>query len=164
MKGILSNVKLLYFIFFVSMLNVIWFLYYNNYRCIILFASSYLVLYLINKNMIFVLGLSLILVNSLYLLKLVKKEGFNSDKNDSDSDIDEDTFGAEPYNKFKKNILNNDESDSDDEDSNYMQDKNILKKLKKLDPIILNTIENMNSVHIQEINKTINKLTNAIDP
>jgi len=45
-----------------------------------------------------------------------------------------------------------------------MQDKNILNKLKKLDPNILNmlhnTIENMNSTNIKEINKTINELTN----
>ena len=42
--------------------------------------------------------------------------------------------------------------------------KSIIKKLKQLNPIILNTIENMNSVHIKEINKTINNLTDKMDP
>jgi hypothetical protein len=60
-------------------------------------------------------------------------------------------------------------SDEDDKsqqtDSNFMQDKSIIEKIKKLDPLILNALKNMNSIHIEEINKKINKLTNAIaDP
>jgi hypothetical protein len=71
----------------------------------------------------------------------------------------------------KENFLNifdknegyeSDESDKDEE-SKYMHDKSIIKKLKQLNPIILNTLENMNSVHIKEINKTINNLTNNPD-
>ena len=58
----------------------------------------------------------------------------------------------------------NEENEDNDEESKYMHDKSIIKKLKQLNPIILNTLENMNSVHIKEINKTINNLTDKIDP
>ena len=185
MKSIWKNIKLLYFIFFVSMIHIILFLYYNNSRCIILFTCVCLVTYLINKNMIFVLGVSLLLVDSLYLLNLVKKEGFEDYQ---DSESDENKMDTEPYtdnNELKTNLKNkkngdteyedsrynehtDDEKDSqnseDGEDSNYMQDKSIIEKLKKLDPVILNTLQKMNSIDIKEMNKTINKLSNAIDP
>jgi hypothetical protein len=148
--------------------------------------------------MIFVLGISLILVDSLYLLNLVKKEGFwgdalhegfdtdkyqldDIDERDQDQDVSQNkiTVTKSKINNdaidILKLILNaNDETkqkktiekfgEDEDEDSEYMHDKSIIKKLKQLNPIILNTIENMNSLHIKEINKTINELTNKMDP
>jgi hypothetical protein len=207
MKGykLFYNVKLLYFIFLISILNMIWFIYYNQ-RCILIYVCLCLAIYLINQNMIFVLGISLILVDSFYILNLVKTEGFWGDKMEGfdmpkKSNIKEskeskesnenyknyDMKNAKKYNedddislnsikelsKNKENFLNLFDKDegyesdtsnkSKDEESNYMHDKSIINKLKQLDPIILNTIENMNSVHIKEINKTINSLTNKID-
>ena len=80
MKGhmITHNVKLLYFIFLISILNMLWFVHYNQ-RCILVYICLCLAIYIINKNMIFVLGISLILVDSFYILNLVKKEGFWGD-------------------------------------------------------------------------------------
>jgi len=207
-----QNVNLLYFVFLISIINVLWFVYYNQ-RCILFFVCISLVIYLINKNMIFVLGISLILVDSLYLLNLVKNEGFwedisyNLDRegfNNKDTDLDSydknessDLDKSNKSNKFddmdvsqnkidkkdkKKSIFDilkeiyenkenyqekyDTEDDDQNEESNYMHDKSIIQKLKKLDPIILDTIQNMNSVHIKEINKTLNNLTNTnkLDP
>ena len=198
---ITHNVNLLYFIFLLSILNILWFVYYNQ-RCILIFICISLAIYLINKNMIFVLGISLLLVDSFYLLNLVKKEGFWGDKmyslegfnNKNDKyqldDIDENEENEENDKDVSNNVINTSKSDvitndsesilklflnnsienknekeefEDDEESNYMHDKSIIKKLKQLNPIILNTIENMNSLHIKEINKTINELTNKVD-
>jgi hypothetical protein len=156
--NIFKNVQILYFIFFVSILNVLWLLYKNDQNSIIIFASCCLVLYLINKNMIFVLGLSLIIVNIYSLVKT--KEGFEEKKEDIDSDIENDNQSMnlhsmdEPLEK---------EGYTDNEDS--MQDKTIMKNIKQLDPLIFNTIKNLNSVDIDKINKTINELTNKVkDP
>jgi hypothetical protein len=145
--------------------------------------------------MIVVLGLSLILVNSLYLLNLVKKEGFlgdnrienyendasNNSLNDEDDENNENDENDE--NDASNNLLKSKNKDKDkdknetftniisgisdeesDEETNYMHDKSIIKKLKQLNPIILETLQNMNSVHIKELNESINNLTDKIDP
>lgn len=208
MKGrmITHNVNLLYFIFLIAIVNMLWFVYYNQ-RCILVYICLCLAIYIINKNMIFVLGISLILVDSFYLLNLVKKEGFWGDSvgfegfdiSDNETDLsnnetdlsnnenaenyknydiknakhynDDDDISSNKVSNLKKeteNFLNmfdeGYEDEENDEESKYMHDKSIIKKLKQLNPLILNTLENMNSVHIKEINKTINNLTDKIDP
>jgi hypothetical protein len=127
--------------------------------------------------MIFVLGISLILVDSLYLFNLVKIEGFLGDEYDTSNNSNKperekrsfyETDPSDNLMKNKSENFSNTNSDNtaeeSDEESDYMHDKSIIKKLKQLNPIILNTIENMNSVHIKEINKTINNLTDKMDP
>ena len=220
MKGrmITHNVNLLYFIFLIAIVNMLWFVYYNQ-RCILVYICLCLAIYIINKNMIFVLGISLILVDSFYLLNLVKKEGFwgdsvgsegfdmsdnendetdknaenyknydiknakryNDDDDMSSNSIDSNIKNAKGYDDMSSNSIDSnikketenflnmlegyeDEDEENDEESKYMHDKSIIKKLKQLNPLILNTLENMNSVHIKEINKTINNLTDKIDP
>jgi hypothetical protein len=56
--------------------------------------------------------------------------------------------------------------DINDEESAYMQDKTILKKLKKLNPIIMETLMNMSSRDIDSMNKSINNIKNetVLDP
>ena len=104
-KNICNNVNVLYFIFLISILNILWFVYYNK-RCILIFVCCCLAIYIINKNMIFVLGISLILVDSLYLLNLVKKEGF---------------LGDEIVENYENDVSNNDVSNNlsqNNEDTN----------------------------------------------
>ena len=192
--SILKYVYLLYFVFFISLINVAWLIYYNKIKSIIIFASCCLAFYLVNKNMIFVLGLSLVIVNIASLVN--NKEGYkNKEKNDEDDDDDDDKEGFdeddddkegfdeddEGFDNNKNDIENelekltkkykskankdDDKDEDDDEESSYMQDKALMKKIKKLDPSIFNTIKNLNSVDIDKINKTINKLTNKVkDP
>ena len=197
--SILKNVKLLYFVFLLSLLNVTWLVYYKKIKSIIIFASCCLVFYLINNNMIFVLGLSLVIVNIASLVNNKDKEGYENKKktDDSESLDDEDAdennedradennedgvdenvkdkietfdegFEDDKLEKLKtlyKTKVN--ELDEDvDEESSFMQDKALMKKIKKFDPIIFNTIKNLNPVDIDKINKTINELTNKVkDP
>jgi len=180
-KNICNNVNLLYFIFLISILNMLWFIYYNK-RCILIFLSCCLAIYIINKNMIVVLGISLILVDSLYLLNLVKREGFlgddtSNDENDTsndenetsndENDISNNLLKSKSKSKGKNETFTNTPSISDeesDEETNYMHDKSIIKKMKQLNPIILDTLKNMNSVDIKELNESINNLTDKIDP
>lgn len=197
MKGYnICNVNLLYLICLISILNIIWFAFYNK-RCILIFLCCCLAIYIINKNMIFVLGISLILVDSLYLFNLVKKEGFLGDENDTSNLLDTndtnyendisnnllDTNDTNYENDTSNNLLDtNDENDTsnnnemftntintisdeeNDEALNYMHDKSIIKKLKHLTPNMIDMLANMNSVHIKELNETINNLTDRLDP
>jgi hypothetical protein len=138
--------------------------------------------------MIVVLGISLILVDSLYLLNLVKKEGFlgddrvenyeNDASNNSLNDEDDENFETnendasnnslkskdKDKNETFTNIISGISDEESDEETNYMHDKSIIKKMKQLNPIILETLKNMNSVHIKELNESINNLTDKIDP
>jgi len=189
MKGynnICNNINVLYFIFLISIINILWFVNYNK-RCILIFVSCCLAIYIINKNMIIVLGISLILVDSLYLLNLVKKEGFlgdnrvenyeNDASNNSSNDEDDENFENDASNNLLKgksksksknetftNIINSISDEESDEETDYMHDKSIIKKMKQINPIILETLKNMNSVHIKELNESINNLTDKIDP
>lgn len=183
--SILKNVYLLYFVFFISLINVAWLIYYNKIKGIIIFASCCLAFYLVNKNMIFVLGLSLVIVNIACLVN--NKEGYKNKKKDNKDDEDEkegfdeddvedkdEKYKKEGFDeddeddklkKLKKLNKSNVDEDEYDEASAFMQDKDLMKKIKKLDPNIFNTIKNLNSVDIDKINKTINQLTNKVkDP
>jgi len=190
-KNIYNNVKLLYFIFLISILNVLWFVNYNKH-CILIFVSCCLAIYIINKNMIVVLGISLILVDSLYLLNLVKKEGFLGDDNENDisnnlsknykndmnyendendendenyeNDISNNVSKSKDKNETFTNVITTISDEENDEETNYLHDKSIIKKMKQLNPIILETLKNMNSVHIKELNESLNNLTDKIDP
>uniref|UniRef100_A0A6C0D2L1 F5/8 type C domain-containing protein n=1 Tax=viral metagenome TaxID=1070528 RepID=A0A6C0D2L1_9ZZZZ len=81
---ILQNVYILYVVFLISLLNIGWFVYYNNYNNLIAFITCCLTVYLMNHNMIVVLGVSMVVVNTLSLFNLVKifntgfKEGATS--------------------------------------------------------------------------------------
>ena len=150
--NILNNIQLLYFIFLFSILNIVWLLYERDDNSIIIFASCCLVLYLVNKNMIFVLGLSLIIVNIYSLVK--EKEGYEN-KEDKEETTE------------KKNIVSEDEVDETEgyAENDLTQDESIMKKINQLDPIVFNTIKKLNSMDIDKINKTINELTNKVkDP
>jgi hypothetical protein len=56
--------------------------------------------------------------------------------------------------------------EDEDEESAYMQDKTIIKKLKKLNPVIMDTLMNMTSRDIELMNKSINNVKNdtILDP
>lgn len=183
-----KNIYVLYFIFLVSILHAGWFLYYKHFKSIIIFATSCLVIYLVNKNMIIVLGISIIIVDLLYTLN--KKEGFeekDSSMNSIMKSIDNSNNSIDNSNNSimdsimnlsidnSNNLLMNENmtmpidetnvdyaSQTDKETmSNYMEDKTII---QKLNPIITDSIKKMNSIYIEELNKNINALNNFKDP
>jgi len=228
---ILKNVYILYAVFLISLLNIGWFIYYNNYNSLIAFITCCLTIYLINHNMIIVLGLSMILVNTLSMFNLVKmnnqegfeegfEEGFKEgafnmsawrrqleayyraiqraqearrqaeiDKRNRELKEIAERLAAEAeaerlklksisetqsYNQTKtvetfknkgKDSNDSDDDSDDDEKTKYMEDKKIIDKIKKLDPIITDLLMNMNHGHIDTINQTLNHITggNVVD-
>lgn len=184
LKGI-KNTTLLYFIVFLSTINIIWFFYYN-FHSILIFFTCCLAIYLITKNMIYVLGISLFVTDLMYLInKKLNYEGFD-EKDNLENEINGSSTNMESsnmndikqiikhnigidlsYNKYMQNtkidLSGNKYMQNIGTDlsyNEYMQNKNIINKLKELNPNVLNTIENMNSTHIEEINKIINKIIN----
>lgn len=166
LKGI-KNITLLYFIVFLSSINMIWFFYYH-FHSVIIFFTCCLAIYLVTKNMIYVLGISLFITDLSYLVNK-NYEGFednqqenikNIENIENEYQIDTQRIDAS-YNKI--NDIKSTKIDLSNND--YMQDKNIINKLKQIDPNILNILENMNSMNIKELNETINKTTNKqLDP
>lgn len=85
--NISKNVNVLYLIFLLSVINILWFFYYNHYKNIIIFITLGLFISLITKNMIIVLGISLLLVNIYFILTENKKETMRNRKNKFFSNI-----------------------------------------------------------------------------
>jgi hypothetical protein len=123
--------------------------------------------------MIFVLGISLIIVNIHSLVKT--KEGFedNEEKEEKENktkesfdeeteafDEDKEAFDEDKEGHNERKRDNDNDKEAFNEENEYMQNKSIMDKMKKLDPLIFNTIKNLNPVDIEKINKTINELTN----
>ena len=73
--GILNNVKLLYVVFFISMANLLYFVYNKDNASIFLFAIVALMVYTFNTNMILVLLISTVVVDFLILVNSMNKEG-----------------------------------------------------------------------------------------
>ena len=71
MAHLLNNVKLLYAVFFISLVNLSYFIYNRDNDSIFLFAIISLVVYLFNNNMIVVLGSTMIFVNALILINSI---------------------------------------------------------------------------------------------
>jgi hypothetical protein len=115
--------------------------------------------------MIFVLGLSVIVVNLIFLLK--NKEGYEENKVSEELSILkllDSTIDTSNNLLVNENMTNdeNDENDDNNSISNFMEDKTILKKLNSN---VMDNIKNMKSnTSIEEFNEKINQLHNIKDP
>jgi len=106
---LLNNVNLLYIIFFVSLLNLSYFIYNKDTQSIFLFSVIALIVYLFNNNMIIVLLFTMICVNGLILINL-STEGL---ENKSEPDVQPiptipkiETIAPATYSKEKKEVIN----------------------------------------------------------
>lgn len=107
---LLNNVNLLYIIFFISLLNLSYFIFNKDTQSIFLFAVIALIVYLFNNNMIIVLLFTMICVNGLILINL-STEGL---ENKSEPEKVEpkvilpkiETIAPATYSKEKKEIIN----------------------------------------------------------
>ena len=107
---LLNNVKLLYIIFFFSLLNLSYFILNKDTQSIFLFAVIALIVYLFNNNMIIVLLFTMICVNGLILINL-STEGL---ENKSEPENVEpkvilpkiEKIAPATYSKEKKEIIN----------------------------------------------------------
>ncbi len=86
--SLLQNVYLLYFLFLTAIIHLGYYLLIRDTQSLVLFALSVVFVYLIHKNMIVVLGISLLFVDALYMIQGMT-EGY---KNRDDDEYDEDDY------------------------------------------------------------------------
>lgn len=169
LKGypLLNNIKLLYFIFILAIINIGGFIYIKDNQSIFLFAFVSIIIYFFNKNMIIVLLSSMIIVNTLIFLNKLNGpiEGL---KNEEDDDEEKEGLKNEEDDEDDKEGYTNDEEPKEDhavgELSKIEDDTNtneIKKSIEKILPI-LKTNYNTLSLDINNINKEINKLTSIL--
>ena len=78
-KGLLGNKNVLYIVTFVALLNILGFLFLNNYKAIVMFFAIGLIAFNFNKNMIIVLLCCLLATNLYVAFKKPELEGFKDD-------------------------------------------------------------------------------------
>lgn len=145
----MKNVLLLYALFIVMCINMGYLLNRKDYQSIFIFIISCLIIYLVNHNMIVVLGTSIIIINVIRLLRNV--EGFK--ESEEDKEVKE---------KVKeKDTENEDIKESFDEDSD--EENENISKLKKLNPKVIKALQKLNSININDINEYVNTMKNVID-
>jgi len=169
MKGyaLLNNVAFLYFVFFVSLINLFGFMYNEDYQSVFLFSCTALIVYVFNNNMIVVLLISLIFVNLLIFLNrlnisTVTIEGFDEITKEEPKGVDKDTpltnitlgnilttLGATENDSKEKNSPK--DINEDNTDSQILNDKINKSKLCDNSELIYSKIN--------ELNNKINDLT-----
>ena len=169
LKGypLLNNIKLLYFIFILAIINIGGFMYIQDNQSIFLFAVISLIIYFFNKNMIVVLLSTMLIVNTLIFLNKLNgpMEGYTNKKEKEEEKEEEE--------KEEKEGLENEEDDTkeglENEDvknvvgelSEIIDEtgsKDIKEKLKQIIPMLKTNYDTL-SLDINNINKHINKLT-----
>ena len=173
---ILNNIYVLYVVFFITIINLFALMYNNNYKSVILFSILTLIIYLFNKNMIIILLLSLIIVNSINLLFNPKWEGYDNKKVKTTKSTNTKTKNTKEINKDKEQ--NDDDLIIEKPDINETlgieegyenNEDDIIKKLSQValnnllnsDDMSNNTVNNLQT--LQETETTNNKLTKKIN-
>ena len=148
-KNLLNNVKLLYLVFLLFIINLGVFIYNKDNQSIFLFTIMALIIYFFNKNMIIVLLGPMIFINSLLLInKINSKEGFKENF-DEDFDNKSDDSGDDSDNENAINVKGADYKD---------ENKKLIETIKKLVP----ASNKGNDIDIHKLNTVLNKVHNII--
>jgi hypothetical protein len=148
-KNLLNNIKFLYLVFVLFIINLGVFIYNKDNQSIFLFAIMALIIYFFNKNMIIVLLGPIIFINSLLLInKINSKEGFKENF-DEDFDNKSDDSGDDSDNENAINVKGADYKD---------ENKKLIETIKKLVP----ASNKGNDIDIHKLNTVLNKVHNII--
>jgi len=121
---ITENIYLLYFLFIATLLHLGYFLFHRESLLIASFTLAVIGVYLVNPNMVIVLGISLVFLDVLYLLKKVP-EGFGTKEG-----IDDDLSG----NKASGDDISGNQTTAanyQDAEGNPLTFTNLLKKMQE---------------------------------
>jgi len=183
-QSILQNVYLLYALFIAALLHLGYFVLNQETILLVSFSLAVVFVYLVNPNMVVVLATSLVFVDMLYLVKKVP-EGFEDSIDGSGSNVSTETKALTLTNLLEKaSEIHSEESkkqkdsessssvestgtlkekmtgksiDEDNQESNDV--KSIVTKLKDSNPELAESLLQLNSVDINELNKLINNLS-----
>jgi len=150
-------------------------MYNTDYTSVILFSIVSFITYIFNKNMIIILLMAIIIVNSLNLFITKNNEGYTNELNDEDNDnyidINDETDTSEmikaissiAFNKLMKDDISNNTINELEQPISETKNKSIelQNKIDKVD----NDSNITNSViynKINELNNKMNELTSLI--
>ena len=123
-----QNVSLLYFLFFATLVHLGYYAIRAETQSLVIFSLAFLFVYLIEKNMVIVLGISLVFTDLLYLIQRMP-EGFTSEKECSIDDPScNETFVANPN---KKTLEKGNKPIKDMENEREKERKRIKEKERK---------------------------------
>jgi predicted membrane protein len=150
MKGrILNNVRLLYVIFFISMIHLLYFVYNKDNASIFLFAVVALIVYIFNTNMILVLLACMIVVDFLIIINSINKEGLT---------VPEDKEKEKEKEKDKIEHFQETLESKKLKETKYPEDSDN-KNIQELLPL-MNAIDGLD---MNEINRMLNNFNNIIE-
>jgi hypothetical protein len=175
-RSLLNNVKLLYFVFFLSLINLMYFVFNKDSQSIFLFAIIALIVSIFNKNMIIVLLITMVLLNVLIVMNSIGKEGFVKDETKDEKDKDIPKISSIPkLDKLDKlNTLENvdklEKVEEIDESNNLLKPKlkktnypqtedDINQNIKNLLPLT----DALSGLDMNQINRMINNLNDIIE-
>ena len=140
--NLLTNKYVLHTVFAITLINILCLMTFGNFEGIILFAFTSVIIANFSRNMIVVLGISLIVVNLFALKKscfpIIRHEGFEgADDSDSDNESVASTDTTEKAAKAKKATKAKQTSNDDTNDTESVVDNNTknnnTKKTNKID-------------------------------
>jgi hypothetical protein len=184
--NLLKSIPLLYFLFIATIIHLGYFILLKETRSLVIFILACVFVYLVNPNMIIVLGISLIFVDMLYLVQSMStNEGFLGeikftpeikDTSMNQVKLKENMENVKdvpinPLIKARDLILqeNMDETKTSQETdlkedakkTNKMKD--VIDKVKKSSPELMDSEKRLNSIDISELNKLINNLNKVVN-
>ena len=140
--NLLTNKYVLHTVFAITLINILCLMTFGNFEGIILFAFTSVIIANFSRNMIIVLGISLIVVNLFALKKscfpIIRHEGFEgADDSDSDSESVASTDTTKKAKKATKATKAKQSSNDDTNDTESFVDNNTknnnTKKTNKID-------------------------------
>lgn len=143
--NLLTNKYVLHTVFAITLINILCLMTFGNFEGIILFAFTSVIIANFSRNMIVVLGISLIVVNLFALKKscfpIIRHEGFDGGADDSDSDSDSESVASTNMTKKatkakkakKAKQTSNDDTNNTESFADNNTKNNNTKKTNKID-------------------------------
>lgn len=186
--NLLKSIPLLYFLFIATIVHLGYFIVLKETRSLVIFSLACIFVYLVNPNMVIVLGISLIFVDMLYLVQnMSTNEGFlgeikftpelkedvsmNKVKVKENMENEKKDVPINPLIKARDLILQENmgetktsqETDLKEEAKTTNKMKDVIDKVKKSSPELKDSEKRLNSIDISELNKLINNLNKVVN-
>lgn len=125
LKNIFNSTLLLYGVFLITCINIFNLIITKNDESLFLFILISIIVYDFNKNMIFILGIPLIIVNTLLYLKYVFNKNKLSLEGMETTDEHQDTEDEDMEDEIKREDEDAEDENMEDEDTEDEEDTNL---------------------------------------
>ena len=130
-SGKCQNVSLLYFLFFATLVHLGYFALKAETQSLVIFSLAFVFVYLIEKNMVIVLGISLIFTDLLYIIQRMP-EGFTS----KDSSYNDLSYNDASNNKVEAMTTQQKKREREKEKKNAKERKSSIEAMGAVNPLV----------------------------